>query len=201
MPLPQYKQQQQNKSTKHNRNKRAVKLAKWVCFNDEIQKQNTSKLRAHLVLCEYAILIIQSFMVTVFAGITQTYLLRILLSTYMHHETTFLFSEISRYVHWESVFYSVPFLISYWIQVSDTKLIFLFFLLSIDNVCFFSRIVFIRLSMLAVWIWQKFGWSVLKCLKNRIRTKWIRIDSKIAEWIYRFNSISLPFFHSFWDTA
>lgn len=164
-----------------------------------------SKIRqnfhVHLMLCEYAILIIQSFMVTVFAGITQTYLLRILLSTFMHHETTFLLSKISRCVHWESVFYSLPFLISYWIQVSDTKLIFLFFLLSIDNVCFFSRIVFIRLSMLAVWIWQKFGWSVLKCLKNRIRTKWIRIDSKIAEWIYRFNSISLPFFHSFWDTA
>lgn len=92
-------QQQQNKSTKHNRNKRAVKLAKWVCSNDEIQKQNISKLRAHLVLCEYAILIIQSFMVTVFAGITQTYLLRILLSTFMHHETTFLLSKISRCVH------------------------------------------------------------------------------------------------------
>lgn len=80
-----------------------MQLAKWVCFNNEIQKQNISKLRAHLVLCEYAILIIQSFMVGVFAGITQTYLqcylLRVLLSTFMHHKTTFFFSEISRSVH------------------------------------------------------------------------------------------------------
>lgn len=90
MPLLQYKQQQQNKSTKHNRNKRAVKLAKWVCFNDEIQKQNTSKLRAHLVLCEYAILIIQSFMVTVFAGIYAFYSPRICITKQLFYYLKFL---------------------------------------------------------------------------------------------------------------
>lgn len=156
MPLLQYKQQQQNKSTKLNRNKRAVQLAKWVCFNNEIQKQNISKLRAHLVLCEYAILIIQSFMVGVFAGITQTYLqcylLRVLLSTFMHHKTTFFSLKFLDLCTERVSFIQCLFWYHTGYKLQIRNLFFLFFCFQLITY-FFYRIVFIRLSMLAVWIW------------------------------------------------